>query len=396
MDLEYTPEEEAFRQEVRCWLEANLPADYDPDAYFSNPDVEQRVQGALAWQEKLYEGGWAGLSWPKEYGGRGASVIEQQIFNEEISRARAPMTAINFIGVAMVGPTIIHCGTEAQKKRYLPKILSSEEIWAQGFSEPGAGSDLAALSTTAVDQGDHFLVNGQKTWTSLAHYSDFIYLLARTNKDVPKHKGISAFVVDLKSPGITVRPLVQLTGDADFNEVFFEDVKVPKENLIGGLDDGWNVAITTLMFERAGMGGGMELEHVLNQLVSLARRTLRGGVAAARDPWVRQNIAQFLIEFNAVKYTDLRALSKQLKGEMPGWEGSICKLGSSDLNLRATAFAADLLGPYGQLTRESPQAVDQGAWIRQVLMARALTIGGGTSEIQRSILATRALGLPRK
>jgi len=324
MDLEYTPEEESFRQEVRTWLEENLPADYDPDEYFSNPDVEQRVQGALAWQKKLYEGGWAGLNWPKEYGGRGASVIEQQIFNEEISRARAPMTAINFIGMAMVGPTIIHCGTEEQKKRYLPKILSSEEIWAQGFSEPGAGSDLAALSTTAVEEGDHFVVNGQKTWTSLAHYSDLLYLLARTNKDVAKHKGISAFIVDLKSPGITVRPLVQLTGDADFNEVFFEDVKVPKENLIGPRDDGWNVAITTLMFERAGMGGGLELEHVLNQLLTLARETTRGGVSAARDPWVRQNIAQFLIEFSAVKYTDLRALSKQLKGEMPGWEGSIC------------------------------------------------------------------------
>jgi alkylation response protein AidB-like acyl-CoA dehydrogenase len=396
MDLEYTPEEEAFRQEVRGWLEANLPADYDPDEYFSIPDVEQKVQVALAWQKKLYHGGWAGLNWPREYGGRGASVIEQQIFNEEIARVRAPMAAINFIGMAMVGPTIIHCGTEQQKKRYLPKILSSEEIWAQGFSEPGAGSDLAALSTTAVEAGDRFIVNGQKTWTSLAQYSDFIYLLARTNKDVAKHKGISAFVVDLKSPGITVRPLVQLTGDADFNEVFFEDVAVPRENLIGALDDGWNVAITTLMFERAGMGGGLEFQHVLNQLLSLARQVQRGGVSAARDPWVRQTIAQFIIEWNAVKYTDLRALSKQLQGEMPGWEGSICKLGSSDLNLRTTAFAAELLGPYGQLTRDCPQAVDRGIWIRQLLMARALTIGGGTSEIQRSILATRALGLPRK
>ncbi len=396
MDLEYTAEEEAFRQEVRGWLEENLPADYDADEYFSTPDIEQRVQVALAWQKKLYEGGWAGLNWPREYGGRGASVIEQQIFNEEISRVRAPMAAINFIGVAMVAPTLIHCGTEEQKKRYLPKILSSEEIWAQGFSEPGAGSDLAALATTAVEDGDHFIVNGQKTWTSLAQYSDFIYLLARTNKDVAKHKGISAFIVDLKSPGITLRPLVQVTGDADFNEVFFEDVKVPKENLIGPKDDGWNVAITTLMFERAGMGGGLDLEHVLNQLVSLARETMRGGASAAKDPWVRQTIAQFIIEFNAVKYTDLRALSKQLNGEMPGWEGSICKLGSSALNLQATAFAADLLGPYGQLTRDCPQAVDRGVWIRQVLMARALTIGGGTSEIQRSILATRALGLPRK
>jgi len=396
MDLEFTPEEEAFRQEVRSWLEENLPKDYDPDEYFSTPDVDKKVEIALAWQKKLYEGGWTGLNWPKEYGGRGATVIEQHIFNEELGRARAPMAAINFIGVAMVGPTVIHWGTDEQKRRYLPKILSSEEIWCQGFSEPGAGSDLAALSTQAVEEGDHYIINGQKTWTSMAHYSDLIYLLARTNKEVKKHKGISAFAVDMKSPGITVRPLVQLTGDSDFNEVFFEDVKVPKENMLGPKDQGWDVAITTLMYERAGMGAGMEFEHVLNQLLALAKKTQRGGVSASRDPWVRQQIAQFIIEWNAVKYTDLRALSKQISGEPPGWEGSICKLGSSYMNLRMTSFAAELLGPYGQLTRDCPLSVDQGAWIKQALMARAFTIGGGTSEIQRSILATRALGLPRK
>jgi alkylation response protein AidB-like acyl-CoA dehydrogenase len=396
MDLEFTPEEEAFRQEVRSWLEENLPKDYDPDEYFSTPDVDKKVEIALAWQKKLYEGGWTGLNWPQEYGGRGATVIEQHIFNEELGRARAPMAAINFIGVAMVGPTVIHWGTDEQKKRYLPKILSSEEIWCQGFSEPGAGSDLAALSTQAVEEGDHYIINGQKTWTSMAHYSDLIYLLARTNKDVKKHKGISAFAVDMKSPGITVRPLVQLTGDSDFNEVFFEDVKVPKENMLGPKDQGWDVAITTLMYERAGMGAGMEFEHVLNQLLALAKKTQRGGVSASQDPWVRQQIAQFIIEWNAVKYTDLRALSKQISGEPPGWEGSICKLGSSYMNLRMTSFAAELLGPYGQLTRDCPLSVDQGAWIKQALMARAFTIGGGTSEIQRSILATRALGLPRK
>jgi alkylation response protein AidB-like acyl-CoA dehydrogenase len=396
MDLEFTPEEEAFRQEVRAWLEENLPKDYDPDEYFSTPDVDKKFEIALAWQKKLYEGGWAGLSWPKEYGGRGATVIEQHIFNQELGRARAPMTAINFIGVAMVAPTVIHWGTEEQKKRYLPKILSSEEIWCQGFSEPGAGSDLAALSTQAVEEGDHYIINGQKTWTSLAHYSDLMYLLARTNKEVKKHKGLSAFAVDMKSPGITVRPLVQLTGEADFNEVFFEDVKVPKEHMIGPKDQGWDVAITTLMYERAGMGAGMEFEHVLNQLLALAKKTQRGGVSASHDPWVRQQMAQFIIEWNAVKYTDLRALSKQVRGEPPGWEGSICKLGSSYMNLRMTSFAAELLGPYGQLTRDCPQSVDQGAWIKQALSARAFTIGGGTSEIQRSILATRALGLPRK
>jgi len=396
MDLEYTPEEEAFRQEIRVWLEENLPKDYDPDEYFSTPDMDKRMATSLAWQKKLYEGGWAGFSWPKEYGGRGATVIEQQIFSEEIARVRAPMAATNFIGIAMVGPTLMHCGTEEQKKRYLPKILSAEEIWCQGFSEPGAGSDLAALSTQAVEEGDHFIVNGQKTWTSLAHYSDFLYLLARTNKDVAKHKGISAFIVVMKSPGITVRPLVQLTGDADFNEVFFEDVRVPRENLIGPKDDGWNVAITTLMYERAGMGAGFDFELLLNRLLNLVKQTQHNGVSTAKDSWTRQQIAQFIIEWNAVKYTDLRALSKQAQGDPPGWEGSICKLGSSYLNLRLAAFAVEMLGPYGQLTRDCPMAVDRGVWLRQTLSARALTIGGGTSEIQRSILATRALGLPRK
>jgi len=396
MDLKYTPEEEAFRQEVRDWLEKNLPKDYDPDEYFNTPNIDQRMEVALEWQKTLYKGGWAGLSWPKEYGGRGATVIEQQIFVEELNRIRAPMAATNFIGMAMVGPTIMHCGTEDQKKRYLPKILSSEEIWCQGFSEPGAGSDLAALSTQAVLEGDNYIINGQKTWTSLAHYSDFIYLLARTNKDVAKHKGISAFIVDMKAPGIHIQPLVQLSGDADFNEVFFDDVKVPKENIIGAKDDGWNVAITTLMYERAGMGAGLDFEFVLNQLMSMLKNVQQDGISAAKDPWVRQNIAQFIIEWNAVKYTDLRALSKLVRGEMPGWEGSICKLGSSYLNLRMTDFAMELLGPYGQLTRDCPEAVDRGAWLRQALGARALTIGGGTSEIQRSILATRALNLPRK
>jgi len=396
MDLEFTVEEEAFRQQVRDWLAENLPREYDPDEYFSTPDVEKKVQVALAWQKQLCAGGWAGLNWPREYGGRGATVIEQYIFNQELARVRAPMAAINFIGMAMVGPTIIHWGTEEQKRRYLPRILSSEEIWCQGFSEPGAGSDLAALATQAVDQGDHYLVNGQKTWTSMAQYSDFMYLLARTNKDLRKHRGISALAVDMKSPGITVRPLVQLTGDADFNEVFFEDVRVPKINLIGPENQGWDVAITTLMYERAGMGAGLEFELLLAQLLDLARKNHRRGVRLSHDPWVRQNLAQFLIDWNAVKYTDLRALSKQTRGEPPGWEGSICKLGSSDLTLRMTAFALEILGPRGQLTRDCSLAADKGAWVKQALGARAFTIGGGTSEIQRSILATRALNLPRK
>jgi len=246
MDFADSPEHAEFRREFRAWLDTNLPDDLkveDAQDQRVSPDRET-LEKRRAWQKKMHAAGWVGLSWPKEYGGRGASFMQQVIFDEEYFRARAPILP-GTVGMSLLGPTLIHWGTEAQKKRYLPKILSCDEIWCQGYSEPGAGSDLAGLRTRAVDKGDHFLVNGQKVWTSGAHFADWCFLLVRTDPDAPKHHGISYLLVDMKTPGVTVRPLVLLNGHRHFNEVFFEDVVVPKENLVGPLNEGWKVTTTT-------------------------------------------------------------------------------------------------------------------------------------------------------
>ncbi|MGH8006821.1 MAG: acyl-CoA dehydrogenase family protein, partial [Candidatus Binatia bacterium] len=249
MDFNFTPEEEAFRQELRTWLQNNLPKDYDPENLDAG-EADSRFEFQRAWQKKAHAAGWVGIHWPEEYGGRGASLIEMFIFNQEMTKARAPRYA-NTLGIMMSGPTLIHWGTEDQKQRYLPKILSGEEIWCEGLSEPNAGSDLASMQIRAVEDGDSFVVNGQKVWTSFAHRAEYIQLFVRTDPNAAKHKGITCLIVDMKSPGVTVRPLVQITGDADFNEVFFEDVRVPKANQLGPKHEGWQVLVTTLMHERA-------------------------------------------------------------------------------------------------------------------------------------------------
>ncbi|MEW6297085.1 MAG: acyl-CoA dehydrogenase [Thermodesulfobacteriota bacterium] len=393
MDFRYSPAEEQFRREVRSWLEANLPADLREGR---DEDLSQdgRWERHKAWHAKLYEGGWVGIWWPKEYGGRGASVIEQAIFNEELGRAGAP-PGDNINGITLLGPTLMHWGTEEQKKRFLPKILPAEEIWCQGYSEPGAGSDLASLQTRAVEDGDAFVVNGQKVWTSQAQYADWCFLLVRTDPNAPKHHGISYLLVDMHSPGVTVRPLVQITGDAEFNEVFFEDVRVPKTNLVGEKNRGWMVAVTTLMYERVATGSYFRLEKILPQLFDLARRAEINGRPAVADAAVRQQLAQFAIEAEAIKYNDLRRLTRQLKGQPPGPEGSFSKITMTELNLRIATFAMELLGPYAVLEKGSPFAVDHARWARRMLGARAGTIAAGTNEIQRGIIGERVLGLPK-
>jgi alkylation response protein AidB-like acyl-CoA dehydrogenase len=393
MDFRYSPAEEQFRREVRSWLEANLPADLREGR---DEDLSQdgRWERHKAWHAKLYEGGWVGIWWPKEYGGRGASVIEQAIFNEELGRAGAP-PGVNINGITLLGPTLMHWGTEEQKKRFLPKILPAEEIWCQGYSEPGAGSDLASLQTRAVEDGDAFVVNGQKVWTSQAQYADWCFLLVRTDPNAPKHHGISYLLVDMHSPGVTVRPLVQITGDAEFNEVFFEDVRVPKTNLVGEKNRGWMVAVTTLMYERVATGSYFRLEKILPQLFDLARRAEINGRPAVADAAVRQQLAQFAIEAEAIKYNDLRRLTRQLKGQPPGPEGSFSKITMTELNLRIATFAMELLGPYAVLEKGSPFAVDHARWARRMLGARAGTIAAGTNEIQRGIIGERVLGLPK-
>ncbi|MGH8007206.1 MAG: acyl-CoA dehydrogenase family protein, partial [Candidatus Binatia bacterium] len=340
----------------------------------------------------LYKAGWVGMHWPKEYGGRGATVIEQTIYQQEMARVRAPGLA-NFMGISIVGPTLMHWGTEDQKKRYIPKILSAEEIWCQGYSEPGAGSDFAALQTRAVEDGDSFVVNGQKVWTSYAHKADYCVLVVRTDANAPKHKGLSYLLVDMKTPGITVRPLRQITGDADFNEVFFEDVYVPRANLVGEKNQGWQVAVTTLMFERANFGITHQVEAFIQRLTDVAREIQTDSHPAIGD--VRQKLTQLYIEAQAIKYNGLRQLTRQLRGDPPGPEGSIGKLAASELNLRVTHFATELLGPYGQLALGEAQGIDEGYWSRRALNARLYTIAAGTSEVMRNIIGDRVLGLPK-
>jgi alkylation response protein AidB-like acyl-CoA dehydrogenase len=293
-----------------------------------------------------------------------------------------------------VGPTIIHWGTEEQKRRHLPAILAADEVWCQGFSEPGAGSDLASLSTRAVDRGDHFVVNGQKVWTSGAQYAHWIILLVRTDPAAPKHKGISCLLVPMDTPGITVRPLVLMTGHHHFNEVFFADVAVPKTALLGPLNEGWKVSTTTLMHERHSAGGRNQIAQIA-RLVALAREVPLDGRPAWEHPAVRQRLAQLAIESEAMKYTRLRSLTRQLRGEPPGPEGSILKLTGSELGVRIADAAGELLGMHVLVNRPSPVVPDAPRWFNRVLAARQYTISAGTSEIQRNIIGERVLGLPK-
>ena len=393
MDFDYTPQEEAFRQELRAWLEANPPEGYNSET-FEQLDQDKRFEIQLKWQKRLFAAGWVGIHWPKQYGGRGATVVEQVIYQQEMGRVRAPAVA-NPLGISIVGPTLMHWGTEEQKKRYVSKILSAVEIWCQGYSEPGAGSDFASLQTRAVEDGDSFVVNGQKVWTSYAHKAHYCILVARTDPHAPKHKGLSYLLVDMKTPGITVRPLVQITGDAEFNEVFFEDVRVPKANLVGEKHQGWQVALTTLMFERANFGIVYQLEPLLRRLSEVAKRLRVNGHTAAEDPAVRQKIAQFHIETQAIKLNGFRQLTRQLRGDPPGPEGSIGKLAASELNLRVVHFAMELLGPYSQIALGETQGIDSGYWSRRALSSRLYTIAGGTSEVMRNIIGDRVLSLPK-
>src|SRR3989454_3657863 len=301
MDFEFAIEHEAFRKEFRGWLAAHLPPDLCIDDAADDRVASDRetFERRCRWQKAMHAAGWVGVTWPKEYGGRGSGLIERVIWDEEYAAARAPVLPGN-MGLSLVGPTIIHWGTAEQKRRYLPPILSGEEVWAQGFSEPGAGSDLASLQTRAVDHGDHFTINGQKVWTSGAHFAHFILVLARTNPDVPKHKGISAFLVPLSTRGIPVRPLVLLTGHRHFNEVFFEDVVVPKANLLGPVDQGWTVSTTTLMYERHSAGSRNPIGQV-KSLIAVARRKHNDGGTAWDDPLVRQRRAPLALDSGAMK-----------------------------------------------------------------------------------------------
>ncbi len=403
MDFRFTPEEEAFRAKIHAWLEQTTSEvfgrgqDGPGAATASLMDVgdDSRWQRLKQYHQRLYEAGYGALHWPKEYGGGGATLIEQAIYQDEALSFGMPLYGCNQLAIDRIGPTLMFMGTQAQKDRYLPKMLTAEEIWCQGYSEPNAGSDLAGLQTRAVVDGDSFVVNGQKVWTSLAHRADWQVLLVRTDPEAPKHKGISYLLVDMKSPGITVRPLVQITGDAGFNEVFYDNVRVPRENLVGEINQGWQVSIATLMYERVSGGTRHPVERTINELLGLAKRVQFDGMPAHRHPYVRQKLAQFAVEARCMRLSRYRSLTSQLKGKIPGPESSFGKLFATELNLRVAMFADELLGPYGTLDKGSLGAVEGGRWTQRTLSARGLTIAAGSSEIQHNIIGERVLKLPK-
>ena len=390
MDFELSEKELEFRDNLREWLEDNLPEGWG-ETVFEPVEMKERVSFLKDWSRRLHEAGYAGLNWPKEYGGAGATFMEQVIFNEEVARLKAPMP-YNGIAIGMVGPTLIEVGTEEQKKRYLSNMLNCEEIWCQGYSEPGSGSDLASLQTRAVQDGDEFVVNGQKVWTSNAHDAAFCFLLARTDPDVPKHQGLSCFIVDMKTPGIEVRPLKQITGESEFNEVFFENVRVPRENLVGELNNGWMVGIGLLMHERGTTSilTQANVQTMMRDLIKLAQAQGRN-----LDPVIRQRLIKLYTETEALKGFGYRNLTKRLRGLPPGPEGSAHRLGLTLIMQRAQDLAMELQGPYSQLMHGSTHAVQDGFWQYSFLRSRSATIAAGTAEIQRNIIAERVLGLPK-
>jgi len=376
VDLTLTQEEEAFRDEVRSWLGENDPGP-EPEG------EEAKFLFRRDWQHKMHEAGWAGISWPKEYGGRGASLIEQAIFSEEMARQKAPPPA-NVLGLVMGGPVVIAHGSEDQKERFLEPILSAAEIWCQGFSEPESGSDLASLKTKAVRENGGWRVSGQKVWTTYAHEAKWCMLLARTDTDAPKHKGLTYFICDMEQDGVEVRPLRQITGEAEFNEIFFEGAHVDEENLVGGEGNGWMVAITTLMHERAGLGAAsaISVRRDLDELIEMINERGLGDDAVIRD-----RIAELKMGVEALRLGSLRALTQQMKVGIPGPEGSIAKWEWAMLNQKLTELAADVLGP---------EALRPGTeWSYRLLRSRANSIEGGTTDVMKNIVAERVLGLPR-
>ena len=396
MDLTYGKEDEAFRRELRAWLRKHLPkrggdADGGEDLSYNDP---RRIAVAKAWQRTLFKAGYVAIGWPKEFGGQGASIVQQTILNEELIMHRAP-TLIGMMGIQMIGPTLVRHGTDEQRKRHLPKILTADEIWCQGYSEPGSGSDLASLKTRAEIDGDDFVINGQKVWTSAAHLADWMFGLVRTDPSAPKHKGISYILIDMKTPGITVRPLVQMTGEPGFNEVFFSDVRVPRTNIIGKMNDGWMVANSTLHFERNMLASTTRTQQLMGDLVALAQRRTRNGGKASRDPAVRQRLADLQIRTEAMRFHALKQLSDEINGRPAGIGASINKLVTTELNHDICAGALEVLGSYGQLAKGAPHVEDRGAWPKDHMFTLGMIIGGGTSQIQKNIISERGLGMPK-
>lgn len=393
MNLDLTAEERAFREEARTWLRDNLPTEERP------PEGAEMREFDLAWQRTLYDGGWAGINWPTEYGGRGLTDIQQMIWYEEFAKADPPFTLNNsctFVGNLHGGPTLIVNGDEEQKATYLPRILRGEDVWCQGFSEPGAGSDLGGLSTRAEIDGDELVVNGQKTWTSYAHVADVQELLVRTDPSAPKHKGITWVICDMRTPGIEIREIRTMSHVTDFCEVFYDDVRIPLKNVVGGINNGWRTAMSTLSFERgtAFMADQVELSATVERLIDEARTRVGpdGRRPAIQDEELARRLAVARAEVAALRAMTITGISRTARAGVPGPEGSIVRLFHGELHQRVYQLALDIIG--ADALRLTPVDGD-GVWTGPYLQSFAYTIGGGTTDIQRNIVGERVLGLPR-
>jgi alkylation response protein AidB-like acyl-CoA dehydrogenase len=389
MDLALFEQHLRFRDELRAWLRASMARPWREELRDPQATEDSLIELRRRWQRRLYEAGYLGMGWPPEWGGRGATEVEKTIFEAELAHADAP-PILNILGIGLLGPALIHHGTEAQRRRFIPPMLAGDEIWCQGFSEPGAGSDLASLKTAARLDGDHFVLNGQKVWTTFGPWADWIFVLARTDAQ-DRYGGISFVLCKLDTPGVTVRPLRQITGESEFGEVFFEDARVPRENLVGQIGEGWRIAMTVLAFERGavGLANSYRYGRDLRQLGAACRELGRDGTS------VRERLGRLLVENEVLRANGIRTLANLADGRVPGPESSIDKIFWSEFDRRFRETALDLLGPGGQLLRTSPRARADVDWSREFLWSRAGTIYSGSSEVQRNIIAKRVLNLPQ-
>lgn len=393
MDFTFTQEEEHFRQELRSWLEANLPEGWLEGNHTLPENDLERKAFLVAWQRKLLDGGWAGIHWPKEYGGRGASLIQEVIYQEELAKVKAP-PVLNFMGINMVGPTLIQMGTPEQKEKYIDKILSGEEIWCQGFSEPNAGSDLAGLQTRAVERDGKWYITGQKVWTTYAHMADKCFILARTDNTGKRHEGITAFLIDMHQPGVEVLPIYQMNDDHDFNEIFLQDAVAEQADIVGGVGMGWKVSMALLSHERVGVAGTIfHLENIFDNLVQDMQMETPYRDAAVNNPQHATTLAKMYTRLRAASLNYYRNLTKTIELGYPGPEGSIDKLVSSELSKTLTGFAVSMQGINGTLWKgDEDTSVD---WQHQYLQSFGSTIAGGTTEILKNVIGERILGLPK-
>jgi len=393
MEFRDTPEEAAFRGEVRSFINGNFPSVLKGVSAFEQPDDPDIDAAMKQWRAAVGKKGWTAPHWPKEYGGAGMSVVEQFVYSEEMANARAPQTGGS--GVQMLGPVLIRYGTEEQQKEHLPRITSGEVTWCQGYSEPGSGSDLASLQTRAIRDGDDFVLNGQKIWTSGAHRADWMFLLARTDPNAPKHRGISMLLMDMKSPGISVQPLITLAGDHVFNQEYFDNVRVPAKNIVGEENRGWYVGAALLDFERSNIAGAIGHKHFVNDIIEMVKSAPASAGLGHRLKRVRNELADRAVEAEIARLISYRLISIQKRGGVPNYEASMSKNYGAELGQRIASTGMHLLGMLGGLNHKSPKALMNGRITHSYLSSVASTIAAGTSEVNRNVIATRGLGLPR-